>query len=129
MVPTRHGASCQFCEVLGLRVLSRHYVPARGWGLTTPDPWQARLDALVEAKLGPLRALQAQRAAWRRVPCGAKTRKGKPCLNLSEPGKQRCKFDEGKSYGPKTAEGRERIAQAQKRRWAQNRKENFAYGQ
>ena len=116
VVPTRYGAPFQFCEVRGLRVLSHHYVPARGWGLTMPDPWQARLDALVEAKLGPLRALQGQRAAWRRVLCGAKTRKDAACRNLSEPGKQRCKFHGGKSSGPKTAEGREKIAQAQNRR-------------
>ena len=118
VVPTRHGAPNLFCEVLSSRVLSHHYAPARGWGLTTPDTWQARLDALVEAKMGPLIARQAQRAARQRVLCGAKTRKGQPCLNLSEPGKRRCKFHGGKSTGPKTAEGRERIAQAQRRRWA-----------
>ena len=118
VVPTRHGAPARFCEVLGLRVLSHHYAHARGWGLTTPNTWQARLDALVEAKMGPLLARQAQRAARRRVLCGAKTRKGKPCLNLSEPGRLRCKFHGGKSTGPRTGIGREKIAEAQRRRWA-----------
>lgn len=117
VVSTRHGAPARFCEVLDLRVLSHHYAHARGRGLTTPDTWQARLDALVEAKMGPLLARQAERAARRRVQCGAKTRKGKPCLNQSEPGKRRCKFHGGKSTGPKTAEGREKIAQAQRNRW------------
>lgn len=56
--------------------------------------------------------------ARRRVPCGAKTRKGTACLNKSEPGKRRCKFHGGKSTGARTPEGRERIAEAQRRRWA-----------
>lgn len=53
-----------------------------------------------------------------RVICGAKTRKGTPCRCKSEPGKRRCKFHGGMSTGPKTAEGRQRIAEAQRRRWA-----------
>jgi transcriptional regulator with XRE-family HTH domain len=119
VVPTRHGAPFLFCEVLGLRVLSHHYAHARGWGLTTPDPWQARLDALAEAQMGRWRARNAKRIAKQRVLCGAKTRKGKPCRNLSEPGRHRCKFHGGKSTGPKTAEGRAKIAEAQRRRWAE----------
>ena len=106
---------------LGLDPLPYFYTPnahARGWGVTAHAPWQARLDALVEAKMGPLLARQAQRAARRRVLCGAKTRKCQPCRNLSEPGKRRCKFHGGKSTGPRTAEGRARIAEAQNRRWA-----------
>jgi hypothetical protein len=55
--------------------------------------------------------------ARRRVPCGAKTRKGQPCRNKSEPGRQRCKFHGGRSTGLKTPEGRARIAEAQRRRW------------
>lgn len=56
-----------------------------------------------------------------RVICGAKTRKGAPCRCKSEPGKRRCKFHGGKSTGPKTPEGRQRIAEAQHRRWMQHR--------
>lgn len=56
--------------------------------------------------------------AGQRVACGAKTRKGTPCRCKSEPGRRRCKFHGGMSTGPKTPEGRERIAQAQRRRWA-----------
>lgn len=63
------------------------------------------------------------RWAKRRVRCGAKTRKGYPCKNLSEPGKRRCKFHGGKSTGPKTEEGKARIAEAQKRRWARYRED------
>jgi len=34
-----------------------------------------------------------------------------------EPGKRRCRFHGGLSTGPKTSEGRARIAEAQRRRW------------
>lgn len=54
--------------------------------------------------------------------CGARTRMGAPCKAKSLPGKSRCKFHGGMSTGPKTAEGRLRIAEAQRRRWAAYRK-------
>jgi transcriptional regulator with XRE-family HTH domain len=50
--------------------------------------------------------------------CGARTRKGAPCKAKALPEKTRCKFHGGMSTGPKTAEGRQRIAEAQRRRWA-----------
>jgi hypothetical protein len=43
--------------------------------------------------------------------CGAKTRTGLPCLNRKMPN-GRCRMHGGKSTGPKTAEGRARIATA-----------------
>lgn len=49
--------------------------------------------------------------------CGAKTRNGAPCRMKIEPGRKRCRLHGGLSTGPKTAEGRERIAAAQRRRW------------
>jgi hypothetical protein len=49
--------------------------------------------------------------------CGARNRQGKPCAVRVEPGKRRCRFHGGLSTGPKTAAGRERIAEAQRRRW------------
>ena len=54
----------------------------------------------------------------RRPRCGAKTRSGAPCKMRCEAGKRRCRLHGGASTGPKTAEGRSRIAAAQKRRWA-----------
>jgi hypothetical protein len=39
----------------------------------------------------------------------------------SEAGRRRCKFHGGLSTGPKTAEGRARIAEAQRRRWARHK--------
>jgi len=85
-----------------------------GWGVSVFD----RLDAQIEEKLSVMMEREAQRRARRRVICNAKTRKGTPCRNKSEPGKARCKFHGGMSTGPQTPEGRERIAEAQRRRWA-----------
>ena len=49
--------------------------------------------------------------------CGAKTRAGGRCQVRAEPGKARCRFHGGKSTGPKTEAGRNRIAEAQRQRW------------
>ena len=101
----------------GLSGASVTNTPARGaWGLSD-DPAQARLDALVAADLDRLDHKAAQRRAKARMTCGAKTRAGHPCRHLSEPGKRRCKWHGGKSTGPKTPEGKARIAEAQRRRW------------
>src|SRR6202521_6463985 len=57
----------------------------------------------------------------RRPTCGAKNRAGNPCRVRVEPGKRRCRFHGGLSTGPRTAEGRARIAETQRRRWAEFR--------
>nr|WP_305792587.1 MULTISPECIES: HGGxSTG domain-containing protein [unclassified Aliiroseovarius] len=57
--------------------------------------------------------------------CGASTRKGAPCKANALPGKARCRFHGGASTGPKTPEGRERIAEAQRQRWAKWRAEKL----
>jgi hypothetical protein len=49
--------------------------------------------------------------------CHARTRAGGGCLVRVEPGKARCRFHGGLSTGPRTEEGRVRIAEAQRRRW------------
>jgi transcriptional regulator with XRE-family HTH domain len=53
--------------------------------------------------------------------CGAKNRRGRPCAMKPEPGKNRCKFHGGRSTGPRTPEGRARIADAQRLRWKKHR--------
>jgi hypothetical protein len=53
--------------------------------------------------------------------CGARNRQGSPCAGRVEPGKGRCRFHRGLSTGPGTAEGRARIAAAQRLRWAKVR--------
>lgn len=110
----------------GMGVSPRHVLPdylrsnARaGDGSYRPSALDAELAAAMTRELSRRQEREAQRHARLRVICGAKTtRKGTPCKNLSEPGRKRCKFHGGRSTGPKTAEGRERIAQAQRRRWA-----------
>jgi len=59
----------------------------------------------------------SQRDSVARIRCDAKTRKGTNCRNLSEAGRRRCKFHGGMSTGPRTVEGRQRIAVAQRKRW------------
>ena len=102
----------------GLAVFLHHYARTGGRGLTEWDTTRAQLDAEVDAKIAAMKQREALRTARRRVGCGAKTRKDTSCRNMSEPGKSRCKFHGGKSTGPKSPEGRERIAAAQRARWA-----------
>ena len=56
-----------------------------------------------------------------RIACGARTRSGRPCKAKSEPGRKRCRMHGGLSTGPKTEAGRDRIADAQRRRWQKAR--------
>ena len=44
--------------------------------------------------------------------CGARTRGGAPCKSWPVRGRRRCRMHGGKSTGPRTAEGRARIAAA-----------------
>lgn len=50
--------------------------------------------------------------------CGARTRAGGSCAMRVEPGKHRCRLHGGRSTGPKTKEGRAKIATAQRVRWS-----------
>lgn len=92
---------------------------AGGWALSVLEMERQAREA---ARLRWMQ-IEAQNAARRRVTCGAKTRKGTPRRCKSEPGKRRCKFHGGKSTGPRTPEGLERIREAQRRRWAKWRAE------
>lgn len=49
--------------------------------------------------------------------CGARTRKGTPCIRKAR-ANGRCPNHGGMSTGPKTEEGKRRIAEAQRARWA-----------
>lgn len=58
---------------------------------------------------------------WRRgkrfqARCGARTRTGEPCRALRVYGKDRCRYHGGLSTGPKTPEGRARIAESNRSR-------------
>lgn len=58
----------------------------------------------------------------RRRTCGAMTRRSMECRLRTEPGRKRCRLHGGLSTGPLTAEGKARIAEAQRKRWAERRK-------
>lgn len=53
--------------------------------------------------------------------CGATTRKGAPCQAKAAPGKSRCVLHGGMSTGPRTDNGRDAIAAAQRKRWERYR--------
>ena len=112
-VDLRGHAPARFFEVLKLKVYSTPNARTRTWGLMGKQ--QGNLDVKFEAELKRLSDNVAIRQARERVRCGAKTRKGTPCRLLSEAGRRRCKFHGGKSTGPRTLEGRERIPMDQKR--------------
>jgi len=57
----------------------------------------------------------------KRPRCGAKTRKGTPCKARALDWSERCKLHGGASTGPKTQEGRARIAESNRRRAEQRR--------
>jgi hypothetical protein len=57
---------------------------------------------------------------YARPQCGAKTRRGTACARKAL-ANGRCPNHGGLSTGPKTAEGRRRISEAQRRRWARSR--------
>ena len=66
------------------------------------------------------------------IPCGARTRSGNACKKPPISGKSRCKNHGGLSTGPKTAEGKARIALAQFKhgrycRWRERRALERAY--
>jgi len=54
--------------------------------------------------------------------CGARTRAGHPCKSRVIYASGRCKNHGGKSTGPRTAEGKARIAEAQRKRWVDYRR-------
>ena len=74
----------------------------------------------------PQKAATAPSAGRRE--CAARTRKGSPCKRQALPS-GRCPNHGGLSTGPKTAAGRERIAEAQRARWARwHQERNAALG-
>lgn len=115
-VDIRGHAPTKFFGVLKLKVYPTPNARTRTWGII--DQQQKFLDAKLAVELKRLSDNAAIKRARERVRCGAKTRKGHPCRLLSEAGKRRCKFHGGMSTGPRTPEGRARIAEAQRQRWA-----------
>ena len=108
----------QMVGVLGesaLPIYARSNARAGGWGIIQRE--RAALRDMIARKIAAERMRIEARAARKRAICGARTRKGAPCRMKSEPGRRRCKFHGGKSTGPRTPEGKARIAEAQRLRW------------
>ncbi|MBL4874387.1 MAG: helix-turn-helix transcriptional regulator [Rhodobacteraceae bacterium] len=121
-VDLRGHAPTRFFEALKLKVYWTPNAHTRSWGFR--DQPQEYLDVKLAGELKRLTDNTTIRSARERVRCGAKTRKGAPCRLLSEAGRRRCKFHGGMSTGPRTIEGRERIATAQRKRWTLRRLQN-----
>lgn len=117
----RRGIPARMLQAMGhplpdYRTITR----ARGDGVL---PWHDLEQATLDRHNARVAERVAHHNATRRVICAARTRKGQPCRLKSEPGRNRCKFHGGKSTGPKTAEGKARIAAAQRARWAAYRQQ------
>lgn len=78
---------------------------------------RARKLAQSQYALLTLRLHGARAARDLRPPCEARTRQGRPCIAPCVYGRLRCE-NHGISDGPRTAEGRDRIREANRRRWA-----------
>lgn len=78
-----------------------------------PEREGERREVLVEPKHTERNACE-QNVGKR---CAAKTRSGSLCQAKRVPGRKRCRMHGGMSTGPKTELGRQRIAEAQKKRW------------
>ena len=110
----------QILDKLGiLEGLKRQHAHGRGWGVTNQQA--VSQEKTLENEYFWFKEKSKERTNNLRVQCLAKTRKGRPCLLMSEAGRRRCKFHGGMSSGPRTSEGKERIAEAQKLRWRRYR--------
>jgi hypothetical protein len=63
----------------------------------------ALIEAGIETRFGP---------NWQGRRCGAKTRSGELCQNPAIRSRTRCKLHGGRSTGPRTLEGKARVAAA-----------------
>ena len=146
LLPEEHGILALFCEAFeswedaARRVRDTTSVASsqratRAWershvvgenGPEGPDAWLHASDAPTGARARPSRAITAatlQAARDMRL-CMAKTRnQGFPCVRRVAPGRNRCVSHGGASTGPRTPEGRKRIADAQRERWRRYREE------
>lgn len=124
VIPGFSHARDRICEALGIEKPAPHRATIDKVG---PTEFIRLLAAGVLPMPGhvhqngsesPAEPRQAARAPRRQ--CGARTRVGRPCRAPARDN-GRCRMHGGLSTGPKTAEGRERIRQAQLLRWARLR--------
>ena len=102
------GTPRRMIEALGLWPLVGDLVDGDAW---TSQYAETRLKTFADQALavGPERR------------CGAKTKRGTPCRSRALPGKRRCKYHGGASTGPRTPEGRARLSEAMRKRWAERK--------
>ena len=110
------GVDFLVLPAIGVRLVTTHNLctrtrrraRARHGVIETPDPPKSQNSAKTLPSMPMPKALQPR--------CGAKTRTGTPCRRRSF-ANGRCRNHGGLSSGPKSSEGRQRVADAQKRRW------------
>lgn len=112
----------QLAEKTGVHLQTVKYWEAKtgyikGWAVNRFQEAFAAENVKPVSRADFLFALPPKAVPRRRPLCGARNRKGEPCKAKALPGKRRCKFHGGMSTGPRTPEGRNRIAEAQRRRW------------
>ena len=86
-------------------------LPPTGFPIATPPaslPAHEHLFGRVKSKEASTKIPQQHKVG--KALCGAKTRKGAPCVRRVVPGRYRCPNHGGLSTGPRTPEGRARVA-------------------
>lgn len=102
--------------------------PGRKGGLTcTAETCGLGTSCTVMAAKG-LKGNAAPLPRSERPACGARTRAGGECAMRVEPGRHRCRLHGGRSTGPKTAEGKALVAEAQRARWRRWRESHPSSG-
>ena len=77
--------------------------------------WTNRVNPLLQAAKIMYEHNPTEEPTTKPRRCGAKTRSGTPCAKYPIAGKRRCRLHGGMSTGPRTPEGRARIAAANTR--------------
>lgn len=104
---------CEVIELCGATTQDRLEEMVQVLGKTRRERQHVR--ALLHVLLADDLALEQ---GQRKPQCGARTRAGHPCRRKGTGRGGRCASHGGRSTGPRTPEGKARIAEAQHNRWA-----------
>ncbi len=102
-------------------LLQRLMEEDRSFSFANPDPWSVVRGPLGSDAGGMMHLWIGKLAKSARPRCGARTRRGTPCQARAVEGKERCRLHGGLSTGPKSQEGRARIAESNRRRAIEKR--------
>lgn len=114
-----HAPECFYGAFQAADVNMNGIAPAKSWGVRQSEP--DSISVLLYSPPPKTKTPEKPKALRVKPNCGAKNRRGQPCAMTPEPDKKRCKFHGGRSTGPRTPEGRTRIADAQRLRWKKHR--------